>query len=118
MFCIKCGTQNPEGTSFCTKCGTSLSSATGGPLPPAAPGHQARPSSDVQLVSPISPSSLLNIMAVLVFLCGFIGAILAVTSMEDVPGKAIFGMFIGLMFMTLTYTGILIGLAALASRRG
>ena len=116
MFCIKCGTQNPEGTNFCTKCGTSLSSATGGP-PPPTPGFQARPSSEIQLVSAISPSALLNIMAALVFLCGFIGAILAVTSMEGVPGKGVFGMFIGLMFLTITYTGILIGLSAIASRR-
>jgi hypothetical protein len=117
VFCIKCGTQNPEGTSFCTKCGASMSSAAGGPPPPAAPGYQAVSSSEVQVAAPVSPSSLLNIMAALVFLCGFVGAILAVTSMEGVPGKAIFGMFIGIMSITLTYSGILVGLSALVSKR-
>ena len=26
MFCIKCGTQLPDGSNFCSKCGTDLSS--------------------------------------------------------------------------------------------
>lgn len=37
MFCPKCGTENPDGTSFCSKCGASFSAApTGGAAQPEA----------------------------------------------------------------------------------
>ena len=28
MFCVKCGTQLPEGANFCLKCGTQVAGAS------------------------------------------------------------------------------------------
>ena len=37
-FCVKCGAQLAEGTSFCGSCGTAAGSASGGAAAPAAAG--------------------------------------------------------------------------------
>ena len=41
MFCMKCGTQVPDGAQFCMKCGTPIGSPAGGPPPPPPPSSSA-----------------------------------------------------------------------------
>jgi len=36
-FCMKCGTQLPDGAQFCMKCGTPIGAAAGGSVPPPPP---------------------------------------------------------------------------------
>ena len=116
MYCGKCGTQNPEDVKFCTQCGAPMSAVPDNTAEPAGPGVGGRPS-PIQWSTPVTAPLLLNIMAAGVFILGFIGAILAVSSMEGAPGKTVAGTFIGIIFFALFYSGFLIGLSAIASRR-
>ena len=42
-FCMKCGTQLPDGAQFCMKCGTPVGSPAGGPPPPPPPTASSSP---------------------------------------------------------------------------
>lgn len=116
MYCGKCGTQNPEDVKFCTQCGAPISADSGGTNAPSGSSVGGRPS-QIQWGTRVSATRLLNLMAVGIFILGLIGAILATTSMEGAPSEQVAGTFIGIMFFTLFYSGFLVGLAAIASRR-
>ncbi len=34
IFCVKCGTGNPDGAQFCFKCGTAIAGTAGAGAPP------------------------------------------------------------------------------------
>jgi Double zinc ribbon len=38
VYCVKCGTANPDGAGFCFKCGTAIPAVPGGAAPPPPPG--------------------------------------------------------------------------------
>jgi len=42
-FCMKCGTQLPDGAQFCMKCGTPVGAPAGGPPPPPPPPPSSSP---------------------------------------------------------------------------
>ena len=116
MYCVKCGTHNPEDVNFCTQCGAPISANSSGTATPARSNVGGRPSPS-QWSTPVSATLLLNVMAVIVFILGFVGGILAVSSMDGAPGEAVAGTFIGVLFFSLFYSSFLVGLSAIASRK-
>jgi len=67
-FCVKCGAQLGEGTSFCPACGSPAGSAAGGPAAPVAGGAAA------PAVSSTAMSS--NVAGLLTYILGFITGII------------------------------------------